>query len=324
MWHMTVPQLPFRRLGAVRWLNLRLGERLVKRAVRNVGFRQPVLWFAAPALAPIIGRLEKRLVVYYCIDDYAALPHMDVREVSRLDNELTRAADQVFVSSIPLLEKKIAINPSTRYSPHGVDSDLFRQATEPALSVAEPLAGLRHPIIGFYGSVSGWIDLELMAFLAKARPDWTFVMIGLVSVDLGELAHLSNMVFIGPQPYETLPRWVKAFDVGLQPYVLNSQTYHSNPLKLREYLAAGKPVVSISVPEVDRFQPYVEIARNHREFLLRIDEALATDSEERRRARQAVVADSSWESRVAEAWSIIEGRLRQPAPAGDHAVAGLA
>jgi glycosyltransferase involved in cell wall biosynthesis len=150
------------------------------------------------------------------------------------------------------------------------------------------------------------------------------VMIGLVSVDLGELAHLPNMVFIGPQPYETLPHWVKAFDVGLQPYVLNSQTYHSNPLKLREYLAAGKPVVSISVPEVERFKDHVGTAHDYEEFLQRIEEALATDSKERQRERQSAVANMTWERCVAEAWCIVEERLEKSRPVARQSVAGLA
>jgi len=311
MWHATVPQLPFRRWRMVRWLNRRMGIWLVKKALRKLRFHHPVLWFAAPPLAPVAGHLGERFVVYYCIDDYAALPHMDHHEVTRLDDELTRAADQVFTSSRPLLEKKKKINPTALYSPHGVDADRFGHALDPDFPVAAPLAGLRHPVIGFYGSISGWIDIELMTFLAKARPQWTFVMIGLISVDVGELAHLPNLVFIGPQPYDNLPHWVKAFDVGLQPYILNSQTYHSNPLKLREYLAAGKPVVSISIPEVDLFAGHVGTATNYDEFLQRIEEALATDSAERQKARQALVADMSWERRVAEAWSVVQEGLER-------------
>ena len=146
-------------------------------------------------------------------------------------------------------------------------------------------------------------------------------MIGLVSVDLGELAHLPNVVFVGPQPYLSLPGWVKAFDVALQPYLLNSQTIHANPLKLREYLAAGKPVVSISIPEVERFAPCVGTANNYEEFLLRIEEALATDSDECRAARQALVANMSWEARAAEAWGIVEERMRHGSAESRHGAA---
>lgn len=310
MWHISVPQLPFRRLPLVNWINQRMGTWLVRRAMNYLELRHPVLWFAAPPLASAVGHLGERFVVYYCIDDYAAHPRMDKREVGRMDEALTRSADQMFVSSIPLLEKKRPINPTAQYSPHGVDVELFGRAADPALPVPEMAARLQHPVIGFYGLISEWIDLDLLTFLAKAKPNWTFLMIGLISVDLGELAQLPNVIFTGPQPYRSLPGWVKAFDVGLQPYRLNAQTIHANPLKLREYLAAGKPVVSISIPEVERFAPYVGTARNYEEFLLRIEEALANDSDERRKTRRELVSSMTWEARAAEAWNTVEERMR--------------
>lgn len=321
MWHTSVPQLPFRRFPLINWLNQRLGVYLLRRCMNYLGFRHPVLWFAAPPLASMVGRLGEQFVVYYCIDDYAAHPHMDVREVSRLDEALTRSAGQLFVSSMPLLERKRPINPTAQYSPHGVDVELFGRTDDPALPVAEAAARLRHPVIGFYGLISAWIDTELITFLAKARPEWTFLMIGLVSVDLGELPHLPNVVFAGPQPYLSLPAWLKAFDVGLQPYRLNAQTIHANPLKLREYLASGKPVVSIEIPEVKRFSAYVGMAHNDEEFLRRIEEALATDNDDKRRARMEVVANMSWEARAAEAWKIAENRMRDSRTAAFPGVA---
>jgi glycosyltransferase involved in cell wall biosynthesis len=164
-------------------------------------------------------------------------------------------------------------------------------------------------VVGFFGLIEAWIDLHLLVFLAKRRPDWTLLLIGRVAVDLGELAHLRNVVLVGPQPYEDLPAWARVFDVAILPYRRNRQVLNSNPLKLREYLAAGRPVVSVSALEIERFADCIRIADEPEEFLQCVDAALQ-DSEERRRRGLEVVSDMTWESRVDEVWDVIQGRLR--------------
>ena len=310
MWLMTLPQIPFRRLPAVRALNRWMGRWLVRRAMRHLGFERPLVWCAVPHVEPLAGQLDARFLVYYCIDDYASLPDVDRREVSRMDETLARKADQVFVASRTLLERQRALNPHTAYSPHGVDVELFRQALDPALPLADGLHRLRRPIIGFYGLLEAWLDVELLVYLARSRPEWTFLLIGRAAVDVSALQSLPNVVFRGPQPYEMLPRWAKAFDVAIVPLRLNEQVRNSNPLKVREYLATGKPVVSVWTPEVERFAHCIGIARTSEEFLAEIEQALRTESEAKRAARLQAVAGMTWESRVEEVLGIVEQRMQ--------------
>ena len=309
MWCITMPQIPFRRLAAVRKLNIMLGQYLVKKAVRKLRLRRTISWFAVPHAGPLAGGLSEDLIVYYCIDDYAALPDVDRNEVARMDEDLTRRADQVFVASATLLGAKQELNPAVVHSPHGVDVALFQQASGGNLLVAEGARGLRHPVIGFFGLIEAWIDLDLIAFLARSRPSWTFLLIGRVAVDVGELAKLSNVLFVGPQPYEDLARWAKAFDVAIIPYRLTEQVLHANPLKLREYLATGKPVVSVSTPEIRQFAEYVRIAEDRAQFLRAVELALTEDSESERTLRMQAVAKMSWDCRVEEVLGIVERRL---------------
>ncbi len=309
MWHMTLPQIPFRTLPGVGALNRRLGRWLVKRALRHLGFERPLLWFAVPHAAPLAGQLDERGLVYYCIDDYASLPDVDRREIRRLDEILARRADQVFVASRALLEAKQPLNPRTAYSPHGVDVELFGRALNPALPLAAGARALRHPVIGFFGLLEAWTDLELLSYLARSRPQWTFLLIGRAAIDVSVLRSLPNVILPGPQPHETLPQWAKAFDVAIVPLRQNEQVRHSNPLKVREYLAAGKPVVSVPIPEVERFADCVGIARTHEEFLAKTEDALKTDSTEQRAARLRAVAGMTWEARVDEALGIVQDRL---------------
>ncbi|HEX5431835.1 MAG TPA: glycosyltransferase, partial [Bryobacteraceae bacterium] len=259
LWQVTVPQIPYRRLPLVNRLNEALGCRLVKRAARRLGFKDRLSWFAVPHPASMARRVGDEFVVYYCIDDYASLAQMDAGRIRALDSALSQRADIVFVSSRSLLEKKRRLNQRVEYSPHGVDFELFSQAQEPATRIAEGAQRLQHPIIGYFGSIAHHTDLDLIAHLARQRPHWTFLLIGMASVDTSVLACLPNVHFPGGQPYETLPSWTKAFDVAIIPY-RDWFAQHSSSLKVREYLAAGKPVVTVSTPEIENYRNLVSIA----------------------------------------------------------------
>jgi glycosyltransferase involved in cell wall biosynthesis len=311
MWRMTMPQIPFRRLPGVPALNRHLGPWLVRRALRSLGFHRPLLWFVVPHAATVMGKLGECGSVYYCIDDYASFPGVDAGAVQWMDDLLTRQAGVLFVSSPVLFEKKRTLNTNTHFSPHGVDVDLFGQAMDEALPLPEPARGLRKPVIGYFGVLGGWTDLELLAFIARQRPDWTLLLIGHAPQDLGELAQLPNVVLPGPVPYKTLPAWAKAFDVAVIPYLETRQVLHANPLKLREYLATGKPVVSTWTPEVERFAHVVRIARDKEQYLSAIERALTEDCPEAREQRLAAVRPMSWDARVEQALAVVRQRFAQ-------------
>src|SRR5262249_27793907 len=152
------------------------GEFLVRRALKELGFERRISWFAVPHPGILAGTLGESLVVYYCIDDYAALPDVDAEAVTRMDMHLMREADQVFVASALLLESKRNFNASAVHAPHGVDVSLFRAAADPSCPVADGARHLKHPVIGFYGLIEAWIDLDLIAFMAQRRPQWTFLL----------------------------------------------------------------------------------------------------------------------------------------------------
>ena len=308
-WHMVLPQFPFRRLPLASELNRELGALLVRRAARHLGMERPLLWFAVPHPGILLGRLGERSSVYYCIDDYSALPDVDKEQIRALDRRLTEKAKQVFVSAQTLFDAKKGMNANVVYSPHGVDVEHFGRAADPDFPIAEPARGLGHPVIGFFGLIEGWIDLELLHFLAKSRPSWTFLLLGRVAVDVSALERLGNVVFPGPQPYATLPSWAKAFDVAIYPGGQNEFVRNANPLKIREYLATGKPVVSVWSREVERFASVVRIARTQEDFLREIDDALASDTIEARAARLGAVAKMSWDARVDEVMAQVEATM---------------
>jgi glycosyltransferase involved in cell wall biosynthesis len=316
LWHCTVPQLPFRRLPGVDRLNRWFGTWAVRRALRIAGIARRIAWFVVPHPGFLAGHLGEDLCVYYCIDDYAAHPGVDATLIGQRDDELSRRADLLFVAPPALVEAKRALNARTVFSPHGVDVDLFARAADPATVVADAARDLAHPVIGYFGSLHEWIDFDLIEWLARERPQWTFLLVGHVATEPGGLRALTNVRLVGAQPYASLPNWAKAFDAAIIPYRLNRQVANANPLKLREYLATGKPVVSVRNAEIEKFADSVRIADTREDFLDALDKALAEDSPAAALARRAAVADQTWDRRVATIVEQVEAALaaRSAAP----------
>lgn len=305
LWHCTVPQLPWRRLPGVAMLNRWFGAWAVRRAMRAAGIQRAVLWFVVPHPAFMLDLLPRELAVYYCIDDYAAHPGVDVEHIRACDDKLSREADLLFVAPPALLPAKQAINPGAHFSPHGVDVALFARAQDEATEVPAAAAALARPVIGYFGLIAAWTDIELIEWLAAQRPQWSFLLVGHAKVNVEALASLPNVVMVGPQPYESLPAWAKAFDVAIIPYRQNQQVRNSNPLKLREYLATGKPIVSVRAPEIERFAGLVRVADARESYLSAIEHALVEDSRTLSEQRIAAVREMSWEHRVDETLAFI-------------------
>lgn len=309
LWHCTMPQLPWRRLPGVQALNHWVGGWLVRRAMRQAGVRRAILWFVVPHPAFMLDAVPHTVAIYYCIDDYAAHPGVDVDVIAACDEMLTRRADHVFVAPPALLPLKQSVNPHCTFSPHGVDVDMFSRAQRAETPVPQDAASLRHPVVGYFGLIAAWTDVELIEWLALQRPQWSFLLVGHAHVDVSALRRLPNVMLVGAQPYESLPGWAKAFDVAIIPYRLNRQVQNANPLKLREYLATGKPVVTVRTPEVDRFADVVSIADGREEYLAAIEKALSETGTQASERRMAAVQAMSWDQRVTDTLAIVRDAL---------------
>ena len=309
LWRCTIPQLPFRRLPGVVALNRWFARRALRRALACMGATDVLLWFAVPHPEFLVGQLGERMVVYYCIDDYAAHPGVDSVHLRACDAALTRRANRVFVAPPALLEAKRAANPATLFSPHGVDAAMFGEAMLTTTEVPAAARALPAPVIGFFGSLAQWIDVPLIAALARARPQYSLLLIGHVSTDVEELRQLPNVHLVGAQPYQSLPAWAKSFTVAIIPYRQTQQVHNANPLKLREYLATGKPVVSTYNPEVARFGELVRVATDAESFIQAVDAAIADRDPASQRARLESVRDATWDARVAEIIATVSADL---------------
>ncbi len=311
LWVMTLPQIPLRRFPMVKMLNGIFSRILIRRAKKRLGFHQPVAWFHVPHPGFLARELGESLTVYYCIDDYSKLPDVDSTAVQAMDDHLTTTSDIVFVCSEGLLETHKPLNPNTHLSPHGVDVDVFALAASPETKLPAQAANLTRPIVGFWGLFERWVDYEILEHIARARPQWTILLIGRVAVDVSALKSLPNVLFTGTKPYAELPQWAKAVDVCLLPFQVNSLMLPSSPLKLREYLAAGKPVVSVPLPEVQQFGEIVLTASDGPGFVRAIEQALASNTPELEARRKQSVKGSTWDATVARVLEKLDAEIAQ-------------
>src|SRR5262245_44692891 len=278
-------------------LNRRLLRVAVGRLRRRLGMERFQVWTFLPTAGDHARALGGRPLVYYCVDDWAHSPDHGPR-VAEAEARLCRAADLVFATSRALVAEKRRWNARTHHAPHGVDHAHFARALDPALPLAPEVACLRPPVLAVVGLLDWRIDTTLLAALADRRPDWSLALVGPLHTDLGALATRPNVHVLGRIPYARLPAVLKGCAVGLVPFVVDEYTRHIDPVKLREYLSAGLPVVATALPEVAAIDPSCRIARDVDELIAAVDAALRDGSAEQRSTRSRAMASETWEARV--------------------------
>ena len=292
-------------------LNAHVLAAWVRCLCRRLGLERPVLWSFPPHVSRLLGRLDERLAIYHCVDEYASFSGVPRDVLIRLEADMVRRADVVLTSSEQLCAERRPLNAHTHFVPHGVDVEHFARALEPSTRIADELRGLPRPIIGFFGQLADWVDLPLVRALADARPAWSFVLVGRSTTDLDVLRGPRNVHLVGLRPYASLPEYCRGFDVGIIPFRTNALTQRANPLKLREYLAAGLPVVSTPLPEVARYDGLVRLAEGRDAYLAQIEAALRETSGEAARRRLDAMRGESWEARVGQIEAIIAPHLER-------------
>lgn len=293
--------LPLERPRPLRSLMRRV---LVRRVRRRLPSGRPlIVWTYSPL--PLIrdaaGALGADLLVYDWADDAAEHVLFSSatrrRRIASWEDTMARQADLVLVSSKELLDRRGSPNPRTFLVPHGRPPPLPR-GTPPPEAEAIP-----RPRIGFLGTISDWLDIDLLGEVAAARPQWSFVFVGPRRARVDRLERLPNVTLTGPRRHEDVGGFLAAFDVAMIPYRLVPATMAASPIKLHEYLAHGLPVVSTDLPEVRRFSPPVELARDPQSFVGAIERSL-------RRGRSTTPARGvRWEERADEMVALVADAL---------------
>jgi glycosyltransferase involved in cell wall biosynthesis len=283
----------------VRRINRELLRIQILLAMKKLGFRRPLSFVFNPTGSVVTGALGEDKVIYYCVDEFTAYSDAGNASLVEMERSLLRRADLVVVSAQSLLESKSPYNPHTVLVRHGVQFDHFARALSSSTIVPADIASLPKPVIGYFGLMADdWIDVDLLAKVAERFSSGSLVLIGKATTDMSKVARLPNVHLIGRKPFEELPAYCKGFDVALNAFPINDVTLNANPLKVREYLAAGLPVVSSRIPEVEVLGDLVHVGDDHEGFLRGIEEALRDPGPKRERSES--MRSESWRGRYDE------------------------
>ena len=299
-------------------INTAIMIRHVRRVMKAFDVQEPILWLYSPYQANLVGKFNEKIACYYNYDEFPEfVQNRRVKEIlRRYDNLLSSRVDVVFATSRSQWKRRQAVNPNTYFSPNGVDFDLFNRALTSGRLLPADIAALRRPVIGFAGWLGYQIDTALLLRLSETFSECSLVLVGPDELpDATARAQLQarpNVHFLGRKELAQLPDYLQAFDVALIPYVLEGHVLSIYPMKLHEYLAAGRAVVSINLPELQPYSHVVRTAVTHDEFIEQVRQALGDNTPEAIEARVAVARENTWEQRVEE----IHRVLRQHLPGG--------
>jgi glycosyltransferase involved in cell wall biosynthesis len=315
-----------------RHLNRRVWFPFLLRAVERLRFTPDVIWTFLPTdTATDLVRVFKKthsVVVYYCIADFAELsPHH--KEILSSEHMTIELSDVIFAQCPQLAERCSVHGRKAHVFPFGVNMSRFvresrRSNGSPQSATSLPglwsattfMSELPRPVIGYVGGIHKYVDTQMLAAMARARPDWSWVLIGPSQTSVRELKRIPNIYLAGPKVHRELPQYIRDFDVAIVPYKSNGYTATVVPTKINEYLAVGKPVVSTDLPEVLAFNNHHDIIitspNRASQFIASIEQALSASTEnEVVSRRQTVAALHDWDGCFDRMTQLIERALEQ-------------
>jgi glycosyltransferase involved in cell wall biosynthesis len=280
----------------------------VELAARSIGIQDPALFVTIPTAWNVIQGMHRRTLLYNRADKHSAFGDIDRPAIEALERDLLRTSDHVLYVSHALLDAERALTGDRAvFLDHGVDLEHFRP--RPQTEEPDDLAAIPHPRIGFFGGINDYtVDVMLLERTAREIPDAQLVLIGDSTVPMDGLEALPNVHWLGFRPYEQVPAYGSGFDVALMPWGQSEWIAASNPIKMKEYLALGLPVVSTEFPEVHRYDDVLTVAQDADEFVRAVRERLTDRGPGTPADRRAAVAGDTWDRRADEVLSLM--RLR--------------
>ncbi|MBI4853744.1 MAG: glycosyltransferase [Acidobacteria bacterium] len=277
-----------------------------------LGFSNPVLWIAIPTAKDVVGKLSEKILIYQVSDKYEAndMDHGARGGLIRsLHQELQKQAAIIYYSGKKLFSEAEHKEKSYLLE-QAVDFEHFASVTGKKFSPPSDFQKIKKPILGYFGAIEAWlVDQELIRYVSQKRPDWQWVFIGLKTRPL-EVEELPNVYMLGSKNYYDLPAFAAQFDVCVLPWVTNNEfVNYGSAIKVREYLATGKPVVITPLYEYEALDGILRIARSYDHFIELIEQALKDQDMAARLERQETVANSTWDIRTEEVSQLIEEKL---------------
>jgi glycosyltransferase involved in cell wall biosynthesis len=297
-----------------------LRQMQVRRVMKKSGFQDTVLFIWHPQFAELVGTLGEALTCYYVDDEFSAYAgdsKQRAQEILKQEGELLRRADLVFANGPVLLAAKNKYGNAISV-PMTADFELFSRSRLAETTVPQDLEAIPHPRIGYIGNLNDKVDFALLIQLANARSNWSFILVGPINIrgvdvlsDFEVLRRLPNVYLLGSKPRESLPNYIKGFDVCTLCYRQHGWANSVYPLKLHEYLASGKPCVGSGLASLRDFSEVVRIAETPQEWLEAIQSAIADKDPKRAEKRVQVAYENRLETRIAKIEKAIVQKMQE-------------
>ncbi|MBI5077269.1 glycosyltransferase [Candidatus Falkowbacteria bacterium] len=288
------------------------------RIERVLNLKNIVFWSYNPMFTEFIGKLNEKLFIFDTVDNWtehaAYLKLMSKRKLIKNYQAIAEKADLIFTVSRELKDfyRELGRTRDVHWIPNGVDYAHFNEPEK--IEKANPLAKISGPIIGYLGTIECRVDFDLIAKIASAHRDKTIALCGPVWPSIKhelkqKLSKYKNIILTGRVKYDDIPSYINRFDVAIIPHKINEFIKSTNPMKMYDYLACGKPIVTTRGAGVDMFADYVYATNDPNKFVKFIDDAINTDSAEKQNQRREIVRSHSWQARVNEMTRFVVEKL---------------
>lgn len=287
--------IPFNDIAIFRRFNQKSVARALKYINSTLGGQLPIIVTTIPNACDYVDLIPSQRIIYYCVDDFSEWPGLDKDLILSMEEQLLMKADR-FIATSPVLKERLACTGKPTFLlSHGVDIELF--ATE-STSELDALKTIPNPRVGYFGLFDDRSDQQLIADVAEQLPDVSFVIAGRVETAIDKLRDKNNVYFVGPVPYADLPSLIKGIDVLFIPYVVNALTDALSPLKFKEYLATGLPILTTPIAAADDFKEHIEIAQSANAWHAYINAVLTEERGLRKPVRLKSLEGESWQQKA--------------------------
>jgi glycosyltransferase involved in cell wall biosynthesis len=298
-WVYSPFSIPVQHINWARPLNEKIIQLQVMRLKRKLGINNPIIWVVCPVACDIALKVKGRKLVYQRTDRFEDFPNVDTKEIKMLDRKLKSNADLTIYVNNSLYKKESNQCRKAFYLDHGVDFEMFASAEQDSNKPVD-IADIKKPIVGYFGALDGHkLDVGFMETVIDLLPEMSFVFVGETSLNHSRLLARKNLWMLGQKPYRQIPNYGKCFDVAIIPWRRNHWTEAANPIKVKEYLALGKPLVSTAAfTQLQKYLDVVYVADDPESFAECIKKALEENNPERIAARRKKVEKSSWDDKA--------------------------
>ena len=298
-WVYSPVSLPLHHISWNRSLNEIIVQHQLRRVIHKLDMHKQIIWVVCPTACNIALGLRENKLVYQRSDRFEDYPNVDVEMIKKYDRKLKAEADLTIYVNRNLYEQETNQCNKAIYLDQGVDFEMFASAEQDP-DIPADIAEIQRPIVGYFGALDDHkLDIDFVKTIVEMLPTISFVFVGKASPEFSRLADKKNVWLLGQKLYEQIPHFGKCFNVAIIPWKQNQWTEATNPIKFKEYLALGKPIVS--TPAFTELQDYLDVvyqAQTPQSFAKCIKIALQQNSPESVAARRARVAESSWDRKA--------------------------